>query len=173
MVSSEPGKELGIMISIIEGDLKYMEDLKECIHKSVLEQFCFVDKGKIENFITEGIERKEIFVAVNEQKDCLGFIRIDWNFAFSGYPLLRTIAVKPLLRGKGIGTKLLEHFECLSFKKVEKVFLFVSQSNPKARKLYERKGYFMVGAIPGLYSKDGIVEILLMKQKNVVIEYEI
>jgi ribosomal protein S18 acetylase RimI-like enzyme len=161
------------MISIIEGDLKYIEDLKECISKSILEQFYFSDKDKTESFFKEGIEKKEIFVAVNEQKDCLGFIRIDWNFAYSEYPLLRTIAVKPLYRGKGIGTKLLEHFECLSFKKVEKVFLFVSQLNSKARKLYERKGYFMVGAIPGLYSKDGIVEVLLMKQKNVVMEYVI
>lgn len=159
------------MISIIEGDLKHLEDLKNCIDKSVLEQFYFLNKDKTYNFIREGIERKEVFVAVNEQNSCLGFIRIDWSFAFSGAPLLRVIAVKPDYRGKGIGSKLLEYFENLGFEKSEKVFLFVSQLNPKARKLYERKGYFMVGAIPGLYTPNCIVELLLMKQKNNVMEY--
>lgn len=161
------------MISIIEGNLECIEDLKKCLEDSVLKRHYFVDKEKTENFLKEGIERKEIYIAVDEQKNCLGFIRIDWNFAFSGYPLLRTISVKPQCRGKGIGTSLLKYFEAMSFEKVEKVFLFVSQLNLKARKLYEKKGYFTVGAIPGLYTKNGTVEFLLMKQRNSIIEYEI
>ncbi len=151
------------MMSIVKGTMENFRDCKASLENSVLRQVYFTDDIKTEMFLKEGFEKEEIYIAMDEKNICIGFIRIDWNFVFSNFPLLRVIAVKPECRGKGTGRRLLAFFEQLSFERTTKVFLFVSQLNPRARKLYDEMGYVIVGAVPGLYSNNGIVEFLMVK----------
>ncbi|HEY7114548.1 MAG TPA: GNAT family N-acetyltransferase [Thermoanaerobaculia bacterium] len=89
-----------------------------------------------------------------------GFLVLNMQGAFVGY--IRTICVSPELRGRGIGTKLVDFAEKRIFPVSPNVFLCVSSFNFEARKLYERLGYKMVGVLPD-YVVSGHSELLLRK----------
>jgi len=110
----------------------------------------------------EGFKKKEIYIGLNENKECIGFMRIDLNGAFSMFPMLRLIAIKQRFRNKGIGKILLNYYFEIGFKNSKKIFLMVSDFNKEAKKLYESIGFIEVGLIPDLYKK-GIAEFLMMK----------
>ena len=57
-----------------------------------------------------------------------------------------TIAVSENFRGKGIGTEILDYLiEELANKQNKTLGLLVDFTNPNAKKLYERKGFKVVG----------------------------
>ena len=61
--------------------------------------------------------------------------------------------VKPAHRGQGIGTRLMETVENdLRARGFRRVTLNVAKDNPRARQLYERLGYRVVGEDPGQWS---------------------
>ncbi len=61
--------------------------------------------------------------------------------------------VRPVYRGKGIGTRILEVAETdLIQRGYRKVVLNVGRDNLQARQLYERTGYTIVGTDPGRWS---------------------
>ena len=150
------------MITITKAQMQHLEDCKAALLKSKLGQVYFPSEEKALATLTEGISKGEIFVAVDEEEACLGFIWFVPKGAFHSFPYLHIIAVKEAFRGMGIGKKLLHFFEDTVFPDSSKVFLVVADFNPDARRLYERLGYRQVGAIPGLY-KDGVTEYLMMK----------
>jgi ribosomal protein S18 acetylase RimI-like enzyme len=61
-------------------------------------------------------------------------------------PLIEYVCVDSRFRSNKIGTKLIEHFEEVLFPTVDNLYLFVSDINPDAARLYVRLGYLMVGA---------------------------
>ena len=67
---------------------------------------------------------------------------------------LNNIAVSENFRGNGIGNKLLENMVVyLNELKVKSVFLEVSSSNLRARKLYEKVGFIPLSERKDYYSK--------------------
>jgi ribosomal protein S18 acetylase RimI-like enzyme len=89
-----------------------------------------------------------------------GFLVLNLKGAFVGY--IQTICVSPEFRHRGLGTKLVEFGEQRIFRESPNVFLCVSSFNHEARKLYERMGYRMVGALLD-YIVKGHSEFLLRK----------
>jgi len=79
----------------------------------------------------------------------------------AGSPYIASIAVDPQWRGKGVGSRMLEHVEGLSASRW--IFLCVSSFNAAARRLYERHGYRQVGEFAD-YVIDGASEILMQKR---------
>ena len=64
----------------------------------------------------------------------------------AGEIYIDTIAVSENFRGKGIGTEILDYLiEELVNKKKLTLGLLVDFSNPSAKKLYERKGFVVIG----------------------------
>ena len=64
----------------------------------------------------------------------------------SGEIYIDTIAVSPDFQGKGIGTKILDYLiDEISHKKNQTLGLLVDFDNPNAKKLYEKKGFVVVG----------------------------
>jgi ribosomal protein S18 acetylase RimI-like enzyme len=60
--------------------------------------------------------------------------------------------VHPEYRNLGIGSRLLDVAEAdLARRRVEVASLNVAQDNPGARRLYERRGYRIVGSAPGVW----------------------
>jgi ribosomal protein S18 acetylase RimI-like enzyme len=142
--------------------------LKHCVAalvNSELGRVYFPSEENALASLAEGLARDEVFVAVDEAGECLGFIWFILGGAFHGYPYLHMIAVKEEHRGEGIGKKLLAFFEEAVFAGAAKAFLVVADFNPDARRLYESLGYRQVGAIPGLY-REGVTEYLMMKEKG-------
>jgi ribosomal-protein-alanine N-acetyltransferase len=81
----------------------------------------------------------------------LGFVILNMSGAFVGY--IQTICVGPEDRDRGIGTRLMRFAEERIFRESPNVFLCVSSFNSRAKALYERLGYELVGEL-----KDYIVE---------------
>lgn len=90
-----------------------------------------------------------------------GFVRIHPR-GVAGSPYVASIAVAEAERGRGVGKALLDATEARD-PKARYVFLCVSSFNPRARELYERHGYRLVGELPD-YVVDGHSELLMGKR---------
>jgi ribosomal protein S18 acetylase RimI-like enzyme len=154
-----------LKITITPAHMWHLENCKAALLKSKLGQEYFPSEEKACSALTEGITKEEIFVAIDEGGECLGFIWFILEGAFHSFPYLHIIAVKEAFRRMGIGKKLLSFFEEAVFTDHSKVFLVVADFNPEAKRLYENLGYRQVGVIPSLY-KEGVSEYLMMKVRG-------
>jgi len=150
-------------IKIIKAENKYLIDCKAALQKSELGRVYFAQQDKAIQALNEGISKGEIYIALNKEGTCLGFIWIILNGAFHSFPYLHMIVIKEEFRNLGIGKKLLKHFEETNSKTSSKLFLVVAEFNPKAKRLYQSIGYKEVGIVPNLY-KRGVTECLMMKE---------
>lgn len=103
---------------------------------------------------------REVYVAYDDDDRFLGFMILNMKGAFVGY--IQTIAVAPDTRGTGIGTHLVRFAEERIFAETPNVFLCVSSFNPRARALYERLGYEVIGDLKD-YLVKGYSETLMRK----------
>jgi [ribosomal protein S18]-alanine N-acetyltransferase len=101
----------------------------------------------------------ETYVA-REQAAVRGFITLNMRGAFVGY--IRSICVAADARGSGLGSRLLAFAEERIFRETPNVFLCVSSFNTRARALYQRLGYEVVGELKD-YIVRGASEILMRK----------
>ncbi len=90
----------------------------------------------------------------------VGFLILNMAGPFPGY--IQTVGVAPENRSSGIGRRLMEFAEQRIFRESPNAFLLVSSFNPRARRLYERLGYEVVGEFKD-YVVRGHSEILMRK----------
>ncbi len=102
---------------------------------------------------------REVYVAYDGDQ-FLGFIVLLMHGAFVGY--IQIVAVTPEARGTGVGTELIRFAEQRIFTSYPNVFLCVSSFNPRARALYERLGYELIGELRD-FLISGHSEFLLRK----------
>ncbi len=102
---------------------------------------------------------REVYVAADAAA-VRGLIILSMTGAFAGY--IQTICVDAEWRGAGLGTQLLDWAEERIFRRWPNVFLCVSSFNGRARALYERRGYELVGELRD-YLVDGYSELLMRK----------
>jgi predicted GNAT family acetyltransferase len=89
---------------------------------------------------------REVYVAKSvDSSDVLGFVIIEMRGTFVGY--IRSVAVREDWRDRGLGTRLIGFAEARILREHPNVFLLVSSFNPRARALYERLGYELVGEL--------------------------
>jgi ribosomal protein S18 acetylase RimI-like enzyme len=139
-------------------------DCLSCVKNSELWETYFKSSASAENDIEKMISKKQIYVALNQTNECIGFMGLIHSGCFNQFSYLSLIAVESGYRNKGIGKQLLTKFEKMGFKQADKVFLLVSDFNQKVQSLYEKIGYKKVGKIPDLFKK-GVSEHLLVKYK--------
>jgi len=103
----------------------------------------------------------ELFIARRAEVRS-GFLLLrDRGIVYS--PYIASLAVAPEARGLGIGGRLLEFIEERSRPASRHIFLCVSSFNTRARALYERHGYAVVGELND-YIIDGSSEYLMSKR---------
>jgi ribosomal-protein-alanine N-acetyltransferase len=102
---------------------------------------------------------REVYVAENNGS-IEGFIILNMRGAFVGY--IQTVCVDASARGSGLGTQLVAFAEKRIFADTPNVFLCVSSFNPRARQLYERLGYELIGELKD-YLIRGHSELLMRK----------
>jgi ribosomal protein S18 acetylase RimI-like enzyme len=159
-------EEEKIMIHIESADMKYIDSCAEILQNSDLGKVYFSDYEKATNMLAYAVEQKNVYVALDENEKCLGFIYYMKNGVFGSYPYLHIVAVKEAYRSKGIGKQLIKYFEDnASDYSSTKYFLTVDDFNPRAKKLYETLGYQCVGELPDFYRK-GITCYLMMKRRG-------
>jgi ribosomal protein S18 acetylase RimI-like enzyme len=149
-------------ITIIKGNIDYINDCEAALVNSELGIRYFSEKGSARKALEEGFAKEEIYIAIDYNQRCIGFIWFILDGIFHSFPYLHIISVKEEYRKCGVGKKLLKFFEEICFKDCTKVFLVVADFNPNEKMLYERIGYIEVGSIPNLY-REGITESLMMK----------
>jgi ribosomal protein S18 acetylase RimI-like enzyme len=91
-----------------------------------------------------------------------GFILLQRR-GVAGSPYIASIATASECRGKGVGSRLLRFAEDLFRPESNHIFLCVSSFNPRARQLYERCGYQVVGELQD-YVIRGASELLMHKR---------
>jgi ribosomal protein S18 acetylase RimI-like enzyme len=109
----------------------------------------------------------EVWVARTEGTP-RGFIVIVTQGAFVGY--IQIVCVAAEARGRGIGSQLVAFAEERIFREFPNVFLCVSSINPRARQLYERLGYSLVGELDD-YLVRGHSEFLMRKSVGPLEEF--
>jgi [ribosomal protein S18]-alanine N-acetyltransferase len=110
---------------------------------------------------------QEIYVAVHDGA-VVGFVILVLKGAFIGY--IRTVAVHADWRSRGMGRRLIWFAEERVFRDSPNVFLCVSSFNARARALYERLGYEMVGELRD-YVVRGHSEWLMRKTLGPLAEF--
>ena len=126
----------------------------------------FSNYEKTVALLSHALAQQELFVALNDHEECLGFMYFMSNGVFGSYPYLHIIPVKEEYRNLGIGKQLIKYFEENSSDySSTKHFLTVDDFNPKAKKLYESLGYQCVGELKDFY-KNGITSYIMMKATN-------
>ncbi|MGH9704978.1 MAG: GNAT family N-acetyltransferase [Candidatus Acidiferrales bacterium] len=81
----------------------------------------------------------------------------------AGAPYIVSLAVREDLRGLGVGGRMLQFAEDFFRGESRHIFMCVSSFNRRARELYERVGYRVVGEFPD-YIIEGESEFLLWKR---------
>jgi ribosomal protein S18 acetylase RimI-like enzyme len=152
-------------VTIVKGNMDYIADCEDALVKSELGFRYFSEEGSARKALEEGFEKEQIYIAVDSNNNCLGFIWYILDGIFHSFPYLHIIAVKKESRNHGIGKKLLKYFEDICFKEYTKIFLVVADFNPGAKRLYKKLGYIEVGSVPNLY-REGIIEYIMMKVRN-------
>lgn len=151
-------------ITIVKGSIDFINDCEEILVNSELGIRYFSEEGSARKALEKGFAKEEIYIAIDNNHSCKGFIWFILDGIFHSFPYLHIIAVKEENRKCGIGKKLLKFFEDMCFQDYTKLFLVVADFNPEAKRLYERIGYIQVGFIPNLY-RPGITEHLMMKSR--------
>ena len=93
--------------------------------------------------LRRGPEALAILLAVDSDDRPVGKLHLDFEErATDGAALLVAAAVLPALRGRGVGTELMREAEVYAAGRgMRAIELGVEDSNPGARRLYERLGY--------------------------------
>ena len=139
-------------------------DCLSCVKHSELWDAYFKSDASAEKDIEEMIGRNQIYVALDENNECVGFMGVIHNGCFRNFSYLSLLAVDSRFRSQGVGTQLIKKYEEAGFEQADRVFMLVSDFNKKAQLLYKKLGYRQVGKIPDLYKK-GVSEHLLIKYK--------
>ncbi len=150
-------------IEIKRAEEKHIIDCIHILQNSEIGNVYFSNYEKTLDLLSHAFLQRELFVALNRNEECLGFMYYMSKGVFGSYPYLHIVAVKEGYRSLGIGKQLIAYFEKnASDYPSTKCFLTVDDFNLKARKLYEEIGYQCVGTLPDFYKK-GITSYLMMK----------
>ena len=106
---------------------------------------------------------REVHLALDARGGVAGFLILFLAGPFAGY--LQTVCVAPESRGQGLGRQLVEFAEQRIGEVSPNVFLCVSDFNPRARALYERLGYQLVGELADFLAR-GHAELLFRKTRG-------
>jgi [ribosomal protein S18]-alanine N-acetyltransferase len=107
-------------------------------------------------------DRDNLVFTARDSGRPLGFMILDRS-GLASSPYVRSIAVSAEARGRGVGTRLMQFAEEYFRPRARHIFLCVSSFNTRARALYERLGYDVIGELPD-YWFDGASEFLLHKR---------
>ena len=111
---------------------------------------------------------REVYLAMIGD-EIVGFTILTMHGAFVGY--LQSVCVAPQWRGKGIGSELMDYVEKRILSETPNVFICVSSFNERVQKLYERRGYEVVGELKNRIVP-GHSEILLRKTSGPLTEFK-
>lgn len=136
----------------------------DCVRDSLLWDAYFEEDSSLE-MTTELIEKKQIYIAQNENGQIVGFMGIMPEGCFRKFPYLAILSISADYRNRGIGKILLDYYEEIGFEMENRLFVLCSDFNERGQAFYKNNGYVECGKIEDLY-KEGIAEHLFVKYKE-------
>jgi len=121
-------------IKVVKGNISYINDCEDALVNSELGKRYFSAEGSARKSINEGFRKGEIYVALDKDNNCKGFVWVILNGIFHSFPYIHIVAVKSEDRGQGIGKILLKSVEEIFYKDYSKLFLLVADFNPEAKR---------------------------------------
>ncbi len=130
-------------IEIQKADKAKIEEYKAIFANCSLYNYYFKKTDLLEQWLTNSIKKGEGYVAVNRDGEAVGWLSMTASDVLTdGLPHAQLLAVKPNLRGRGIGQMLLAFYiGVMSQLGFEECAIIVSDWNPRARKLYDSLGF--------------------------------
>lgn len=136
----------------------------DCVRDSQLWDAYFEVEKSLE-LIESEIEKGQVYVAINGDGSCVGFMSVNEEGCFRKFPYLAILSVHATYRSKGVGKMLLDEYEAMSFQKENRAFVLCSDFNTRGQAFYMQNGYRECGVIIDLF-KVGIAEHLFIKYKE-------
>jgi len=102
--------------------------------------------------------KREVYLALAEG-EIAGFVIINMHGSF---PHLQSVCVASQLRNKGIGTRLIDYAEKRIFSETPNVFVCVSSFHRRPLRLFERRGYKVIGELKD-WIVSGYSQVMLRK----------
>ena len=116
----------------------------------------------------ESLRKPAEHYVADDDGEVRGFIVVMMQGALVGY--IRIVCIDPDVRGHGLGSQLVAFAEERIFRESPNVWLFVTSFNTRARGLYERLGYQLIGEVPD-YIVRGCSELLMRKTRGPLAEF--
>jgi ribosomal protein S18 acetylase RimI-like enzyme len=144
----------------IQGD-PTPEQLRECAEMMAATDPWVTLRRPVEQCLSAISHEDAKALLATEDDKVVGFLIYNMRLGiFRGY--IQTLCVAEGERGKGLGSKLMAEAEETIFRESPNVFICVSSFNSRAKSLYERLGYRLVGELEDLVVQ-GHSEFLLRK----------
>lgn len=136
--------------------VKIIKDTVSDMHEQKIYQWDHTYPSK--EIITEDIHEENLyvyrdeniikgFVVLNEYED-KEYEELDWKYNKGKHLVIHRLCVNPKYKGKGIATKLIEYADIYGRdNNYSAIRLDTFIDNKPARRLYEKKGYSVVGAL--------------------------
>ena len=138
-------------------------DCEAVFRNSAIYERYFQDPGRLELSLRRAAAQGELYLAVSEDGELAGAMRVVMT-GFCGLdPYLSLIGVRDTFRGQGVGSFLMEHLEDMALRAgARRVTLMVSDFNQGAQAFYRSRGYWLLGSLPDAV-KPGIGELVMVK----------
>ena len=154
----------GRKVSFIQPGMDRLEECKRVFENSALYDWYFKDTNFLEEWLKGALEEGKVVAAVTSDGVIAGLMICQMKGMFAELPYLALLGVRDSYRGQGIGSRLLDVYADICRQAgYDKCFMCVSHFNPRAKALYQRKGFKPLALIPDMM-KAGIDEWVLMKR---------
>lgn len=150
-------------VNFVKGDVSKWDQYAAIFDNSPLYEHYFKGTDTLREWVYKPLQEGNVIIAETPQGEPVGLMVYDLAGMYGELPYLALLGVKDTCRGKGIGSQLVDIYcgicEQMGFKKM---FMAVSDFNPRAKALYVRKGFKPLCIVPDLLKK-GISEWLLLR----------
>lgn len=150
-------------LSLMKAGEDRLQECREVFLDSLIYERYFSGEGRLERSLRTAADRGELWLAVTEENEIAGVMRVEMA-AFCGlYPYLALLGTKSSFRGHGVGRFLMNELERMAREAgSRRVTLMVSDFNKEAQAFYRSLGYWTLGLIPDA-AKTGIGEYIMLK----------
>lgn len=122
-----------------------LDEAKQCAELMSSSEPWVTLKRNYEHSLKKVLDRTNDTYLLKIENDIIGFVIVSVAGGFT--PHIRSIAMKPEYRNRGLGTKMIRSVEQIYAQQYEHIFICVSSFNEKAKKLYLSLGYEIAGEL--------------------------
>ena len=151
-------------VNFVKGTTDKWDEYVKIFDNSPLYEHYFKGTDTLREWVYGPLESGNVIIAETDSGEPVGLMVYDMMGMYGELPYHALLGVKENCRGKGIGDQLIDiYFGICQVMGFDKCFIAVSDFNPRAKALYQKKGFKPLLLVPDLLKK-GIAEWLLMKK---------